>query len=620
MNKTLLTFLALLYTFQIYGQINYTANDTLVPYDDVFRFGMNPGAYRGWTDDQLADISAGNAGSGIEGIGVNAFRPTLPGHFVEFWGYDIRINEFRHYDQLGMKDNVVFVGYPSPEHRELKSHCLGVRSETFANLYKPIWDDGENGTPVNDENYFALYLFKTVSLYKNYVRFWEIWNEPDFSFNIHSVTPSGTEGSWWDENPDPCDHALRAPVTHYVRMLRIAYEVIKSIDPKAYVTTGGLGYPSYLDAVLRNTDNPDGGKMTPDFPSFGGAYFDVVSFHSYPHIDGTMRRWSNEEGGFVYNRNSDAAVDGLINLKHEFQSVTKKYGYDGFIYPEKLWIVTESNIPRKRFQDYIGSKEAQRNFLMKAVVACMQNDILQLHPYSLADVGAYINPKNEFETMGFFQDLNNVAFGKQLVTEAGLAYRTASEMLYGKTFDLEQTTNLNLPQNVKGGAFRDSGGHFTYVLWAETTGDNSENVSAMYSFPEHLGISHLETRIWNAASSERNGLIAAKNIQLTGSPVFFSAIGEGADIRYSLLGDCFPNPFSETLIVEAIVKGKGNLSIDIYDARGILIQQLKAPSETTEGIYLFDFQVKNLVSGIYFLKLALDQRQIFKKIVKVEGF
>jgi hypothetical protein len=620
MNRIFVVILVLCQTIHTIGQITFSANDTVPPYYGNFSFGMNPGAYFGWTDDQLANISAGNPALGVEGIGVNAFRPTLPEHFLEFWGYDIRADVFQHYTELGMKDNVVFIGFPSPEHKESKSHCPGVRSETFANLYEPIWDNGENGTPVNDENYFAIYLYKMVNIYKDHVTFWEVWNEPDFSFNVHSITPPGTEGSWWDENPDPCDHAFRAPITHYIRMLRIAYEVIKTLDPDAYITTGGLGYPSYLDAIMRNTDNPENGEVSDEFPLKGGAYFDVLSFHSYPHIDNSMREWSNEVNGFVYFRNSDAAVQGVVDLKYEFQEVLETHGYDDKKFPRKKWIITEANIPRNRFHDYIGSEEAQINFLIKTVVACMQNQILQLHPYSLADVGDYRDPKSEFETMGFYRNLNDVPQYEQHMTTAGRAYKTASEMLRGTTFDEARTAKLNLPSNVKGGAFRHQNGEYIYVLWAVTTGDNSERAEAIYSFPESVNIDFVESKKWNGASTKRTGGYSSQNILLKGSPSFFKKAENLPDVKSQLNVFCYPNPFSEYLDVEFELKKAANVTLELYDARGILVSQLQPSVNLTEGIYQYDFRLKNLANGIYFLKLAADERLTFEKIVKVKAF
>src|SRR5690606_11188784 len=162
-------------------------------------------------------------------------------------------------------------------------------------------------------------------------------------------------------------------------------EVVKSLDPDAYVVVSGTGYPSFLDAILRNTDNPNDGSVTAEFPLKGGAYFDVMGFPSYPHFDGSLRVWSDQLNDWVYSRHSDGAAYGLVKTKQTYQEVLSDYGYDGATYPEKLWMVTEVNLPRKQFGDYIGSEEAQRNFIIKAIATAMMNDFLQLHIYKLGE-------------------------------------------------------------------------------------------------------------------------------------------------------------------------------------------------------------------------------------------
>src|SRR5690606_30016976 len=119
-------------------------------------------------------------------------------------------------------------------------------------------------------------------MYGEHVRFWEIWNEPDLTGFWDNGNKSRAD-SWWNSPPGPdALNNLKAPVYSYIRMMRIAYEIIKKIDPDDYVTTGGIGYTAFLDALLRYTDNPDGGKVTPEYPLQGGAYFDVLSYHCYP--------------------------------------------------------------------------------------------------------------------------------------------------------------------------------------------------------------------------------------------------------------------------------------------------------------------------------------------------
>src|SRR5699024_563027 len=162
----------------------------------------------------------------------------------------------------------------------------------FANLYSPIWDEGENGTPINDDNQFALYIYNLVKRYGEYIRFWEIVNEPD----ITGFWDNGNRDramNWWDNPPTPGALLnLRAPSFYYIRMLRIAYEVIKKYTPDAFVAPGGIGNPAFLDALLRYTDNPDEGKVTAEYPLTGGAYFDVVSYHIYPAY--FLQEWDND--------------------------------------------------------------------------------------------------------------------------------------------------------------------------------------------------------------------------------------------------------------------------------------------------------------------------------------
>ena len=65
------------------------------------------------------------------------------------------------------------------------------------NLYQPIWN--ADGT-INPNNYWANYIYKTVSIYKPYVKIWEVWNEPDFTNNYNA-----TQANWWNGAPATAD-------------------------------------------------------------------------------------------------------------------------------------------------------------------------------------------------------------------------------------------------------------------------------------------------------------------------------------------------------------------------------------------------------------------------------
>lgn len=503
--------------------INYTANDRITPYNGTFRAGVNFDVYRGFTDEDLALLAGGDASKGVQGAGIKALRPGFFEDFAELFGYDSRINAFKYYEQLGMKDHTLIVGFPVEAHRDETNYCAGVRSTVFKNLYEPIWDNGENGTPVNDKNYYALYIWKTATRYKNHVKFWEVWNEPGFDYTGgKGWLPKGAPGNWWENNPEPCDYKLRAPIFTYVRMLRITYEVVKTLDPSAYVVTSGVGYPSFLDAILRNTDNPDGGKVTPQYPLKGGAYFEGIGYHAYPHFDDALRAFNNQRNDFDYFRHSDMAATDPARIKNQFQDVLKNYGYNGAKYPDKLWLITECHLPRKEFGQFIGSSEAQKNFMPKAYVNCVKNNILQFHVFKIAEETDFNTATYEFDVMGLY---NKIHYSNKLqpeITDAGISYRTTSQILFGLKYDSVKTKAMQLPSNIDGGAFKDEKGVFTYILWAKTTKDKVETVAGTYSFPSSFNMANYIKRDWDFSKTRSLSTISASNIALTGTPIFLT--------------------------------------------------------------------------------------------------
>lgn len=513
--------------------IDYTANDQVKPYEGHFRYGMNLGYFPGWNDRQLGTIAAGDPNLGVTGVGANAFRPGLPSHVLEIFGYDLRKGAYDYFEDLGMNEHAVILEGPPDWHRNLWSYCPedeNKKSVLFRNAYTPIWDNGENGTMVNDTNYFALYVYKIVEEYGDHMRFYEIWNEPDFDFSFTNWNYRDTTSGWWVQDPDPCDYQLRAPIQHYVRHLRIAYEVIKTMDEDAYVSIGALGYPHFLDAVLRNTDNPQGGGVTEEYPLKGGAYFDVMGFHEYPHIDGSLWQYDFrvDDGPRDFARHSDQGVDnGIFRKYNEFNAVLAKWGYDGVTYPEKLWIVTESNMPRTSYGDwrYHGSDEMQYNYIIKAAVGCQKIGILQLHPFNLGDKQTEEDASYEFDLMGMYKKLANTPQYEQEVNNVGIAYKTVSDLLYRYRYDETATQALEMPAGVDGGAFRSDNGEYTYVLWAKTNIDRSEEASATYTFPDALSGEKITAYPWDWSYNGGEMEMSSQGVMLTGTPMFFRPDG-----------------------------------------------------------------------------------------------
>ncbi|MEM6966019.1 MAG: T9SS type A sorting domain-containing protein [Bacteroidota bacterium] len=621
MRKILYTFCFIFLSHLVFSQPNFTANDVVPTYETPFRLSVNPN-FNGnqWSDQKLADIAAGNTDLQVKGVGVNSFRVPLPENFLDYWGYDIRVDAFQHYTYVGVLDNTVFLEAPTDDHKDPISYCSGTTSVLFANMYEPIWDNGENGTPVNDDNYAALYIYKTVSLYKDHVKFWEIWNEPDLDNSGTGWMPKGMAGNWYDNVPDPCFIKIQAPVFHYIRLLRISYEVIKSVDPEAFVTVGGIGYESFLDVLLRFTDNPDGGTVSSEYPLRGGAYFDVLSYHVYPHLNGSMKFWDNSINGFVYDRHSDAALDGALNLKDGFENVLLDYGYDGQTYPKKLFILTETTVPRKAFSDWIGSDAAARNYAMKIQVGGYQKDIRQIALYQLADQNDFDAAESWLEMSGLYKKISDQQPYDVTPNPSGIGCRTTTKMLWGSKYDATLTAALNLPPTIRGGAFvNDQQQDTLFVLWAKTATDQSENASAVFSFPTAFKYDVVEKRAWDFSETAAVALMNPSEILLDGTPVFLKGKREETTTSTNHPKShpkvtVHPNPFDDFFKLTIDVPESQSVRIELYDIHGAKLFEKTTASLPTGNQVLLIEESQHLAKGMYLGRLKMEggEEVVFK--------
>ena len=500
--------------------VTKTANDfsSYVPFTGTYDFGSNMGYYGSqFTDQDIAQL-AYNSGS-------HTIRPSLPDWLITGYGTTSRLTAFQAYQAMGMKDITAFVGEPNeptthagtgPDDRETMTFPgADERAETFEGIYQPVWLDAAK-TKINPANTFANYLYKTVNTYGPYVKFWEIINEPDFTYGSNGWADSSQATSWWNVNPTPDELSnLKAPIFYYIRELRVAYDVIKTLQPNEYVATGGIGYPSFLDAMLRNTDNPVDGSVTAQYPLKGGAYFDVLSFHSYPMY--SLRHWSNTIMDFIYTRNSDAAVDVFFGAKNDFNTVLKKYGYDGTTYPQKQWMSTETDLPQSSVADVWGSQDSADNYIMKVHILAQANGMMEIYKYGLGENGG--TPSSGFDVTGVYGNITpaSTTIANAPKTPQFKATKTLDDLLTGKTYDAAKTAQLNLPSTVRGAAFKDSNNVYTYALWAETSIDESETASATYTFPFPFSGTRSE---WDFSATNQT-TVAGQTVTLAGSPSFF---------------------------------------------------------------------------------------------------
>jgi hypothetical protein len=498
-----------------------TANSfsSAVAYNGIYRYGANPGWYgNNWSAENVADLSMGS--SSVKGVGIKTLRIPLYDDHLTTYGLNSEVSKFQYYASMCGGDMTAFIGNPSSANRETTTFPGSPeQAKTFRGLYEPIWLDAAQ-TQINPANTYAKYLYDVVKVYGSYIKFWEVINEPDFTYSSsgwQGDTNPVTPGSWFDHNPTADELVnLRAPIQYYIRTLRVSWEVIKKLQPNSYVCTGGIGYKSFLDAILRNTDNPVDGSVTSAYPAKGGAYFDVLSFHNYPMY--SLKTWSNAINAFQFFRHSDGAAGAFITCRNNMENLLGTYGYNGSSYPKKQFICTETGVSRFSSGDEWGSPDGQKNYVIKAQVAAQKTGIRQVYWYTIGDQTG----TSQYDQMGMYKYFGSSTPYNATLTDQGIASKTMSDLLYGRSYDASRTSSMSLPANIDGGAFRGNDGSYVYVLWAKTQTDLSENASATYSFPSVVVMSGNVTRKdWNFSQTNASSSISASNINLNGSPSFF---------------------------------------------------------------------------------------------------
>ena len=330
-----------------------------VPNGDLlkFRIGNGLGAYSGWDDAKVTKLAAN--------VGYKGQRKKIPESHFATWGYGIEIDDSKYCNSVEIYDLVGYLHTPTSEHSSRPNTSVSTESYPPSNLYEPIWKS--DGVTVNPDNYWANYIYNTVTNYKPYVKIWEVWNEPDYVGGNQQVVAG------WETSPPSSSDLLswHGTIFEYIRLLRITYEVVKSVDPTAYVATGGIGYPTFLDSILRYTDEPNGGAISSDYPLYGGAYFDCVAFHQYPQYGVT----DSETGQKYDTMGSDSLSMRAAILKKNFVTVLKKYKFDGETYPKKIFVLTETGVASESLQGVVGRDEVRRNFVLKMPLRALEYDI-----------------------------------------------------------------------------------------------------------------------------------------------------------------------------------------------------------------------------------------------------
>jgi hypothetical protein len=126
---------------------------------------------------------------------------------------------------------------------------------------QPEWAGGsypEIGPPDNYQD-FANFLTALATRYKGRIDAYQIWNEPNLA------------REWGNRLPNPVE---------YTRLLKVAYQAIKAVDPNAYVISAGLAPTTRWDAVAM----PDTVFIQGMYDAGAAPYFDLLGAHGAGYI------------------------------------------------------------------------------------------------------------------------------------------------------------------------------------------------------------------------------------------------------------------------------------------------------------------------------------------------
>jgi hypothetical protein len=415
----------------------------------AFVYGLNLGYYNSNLND-TTEAALGMA------AGADSHRHKLTEVFLDQWGTTVHVSELQAMIKAGEREIVCNLIGPAAANSNAPP---GGDTEEYSpkNLYEPIFTTSGD---VNPANTWAAFVQRVVSTYSPYIHTWEVWNEPDQVGGNWQATET-----WDTQPPKPSDLIWwNDTIFAYIRLLRVTFEVVHKLDPQGKVTLGGIGYASFLDAILRYTDEPTAGAVTSAYPQKGSAYFDVVSFHYYP-IFGPG--------------NSDVGAAGLITEHDQLQAELTKASVTG-----KPFIITETGAPRYAVGGDPGGTDYAKNYLLKAMAVAQNAGIGRIDWFILgdsADPGASTNPD---DYMGLYQNLTNVSGpSAAVITETGTAYATLGHLLADATSDPTTTKALALPSGTDGVALRMSDQKHAYVVWATTNTAGGETATGTVTLP-----------------------------------------------------------------------------------------------------------------------------------------
>lgn len=287
--------------------------------------------------------------------------------------------------------------------------------------YTPMWNStGDsvnywNHTP-RDYEEFGQFVEDLVKRYKNRIKSWELWNEPDID-------------AFWSGS-----------VEEYARLLKIGAQAVRRADPDAIVVLGGLAHNTdFTLALFKDLDV--------------SRYVNVVNIHNY------FETWS------------PSPLESIVDYANTIHDIVEKYGDN-----QSIWMAEVGYSSYRRnahvsdsyraYYDYEHTPEFQAVQLCRTLTLLLSTEKLAaIAWYEIKDL-----PKTE-EVIG---DVNNRHLGvakynhEPKPAETALAFFNRLFSDNYKSIDDQVKVNRKLKSHSVIHCFQTEGGDVIAVGWLKT--------------------------------------------------------------------------------------------------------------------------------------------------------
>jgi hypothetical protein len=258
--------------------------------------------------------------------------------------------------------------------------------------YTPLWNStGDslnhwNHPPV-DYDQFGKFVYALVNRYKDRIKTWEIWNEPDIEF-------------FWN-----------GPIEDFAKLYKIGADAVRRADPSAKIVLGGLAHRvEFLESLFRDFE------ISP--------YVDIVNFHSY------RETWDGRP------------AEDIVDYVQQVAAVVERYGHNQPLWMAEVGYSTYRangyvSIHYNAYYDYEKTPAYQAVHMFKTLTLLLSTgkmsaiawyEIKDLEPHEevIGDVNnrhlgiAYVNwsPKPAKQALRFFNRLfskGNRTIGQEMI-------------------------------------------------------------------------------------------------------------------------------------------------------------------------------------------------------------